>query len=525
MQGIVATGNKWSAKVGAEILAQGGNAVDAIVAATFAACVAEMLVANIGGSGFATVVDGRDGRLDTRSYDFFSTIPSTPYDPDRHDFRRILIDFGTEQQPFYIGRASTALPGLVAGLCRLARDKGSLPLQRLIEPAIHIAEHGYELDAMGAVVLNLLKPIYEDTPQIRALIEKGDAPAQVGDHIHLPQLAESLRQIGLSDGDAFYRGRLAQEIVRDQAAHGGLMTAADMADYRVVVNDPIDVPYRNHRVVLPPLASMGGVLVAFSLRLLEAVPAPPRFGCFEHLHTLTLVTALTNRARADWRARPGADSAWFLSDAHVLPYIDELRALLCGERMLAGDPVAPKGPANTTHLSAMDAQGMAVSLTFSAGEAAGYVVGDTGLVLNNMLGEEDLHPHGFHRQAPGTRLHSMMCPFVVLRDGVPVMAAGSAGSNRIRSAVLATLINGVDFALPYDQVINQPRCHFEDGVLHVEPGFEEAAVRRMRERGFNVKCWPAQNLYFGGAQAVGIRADGFHGAGDNRRGGVACRVD
>ncbi|CAM2009984.1 gamma-glutamyltransferase family protein [Acanthopleuribacter pedis] len=527
MKGIIATGNKRTAAIGAEILAAGGNAADAVIAASFAACVAEMVVANIGGAGFATVVDSHDGTRDARCYDFFSSMPSRPTSEDA-DFRCIHADFGSETQAFHIGRASTALPGLVAGLCRLAHEKGRLPLARLIEPAIQLAESGYEIDAFGALVLKVLRPIYEDTPEIRALVQKGGASVQVGDPIRLPHLAASLREIGETEGESFYRGRLAAAIAADQHQHGGLITAEDLAGYTVAVQPPIAVPFRDFTVMLPPLASVGGVLVAFSLRLLAAVPAPTRFGDAGYLRTLTLVSALTNRARHAWgRRKDDGDQeriAWFLSDAHVKPAIEELRAILAGERRLGEDPVSPKGAPNTTHLSAMDADGMAVSLTFSAGEAAGYVVGDTGLVLNNMLGEEDLNPGGFHQQKPGTRLHSMMCPLVVLKDGKPVFAGGSAGSNRIRSAILQTLINALDLGLPLDAVINLPRGHFEDGVLHVEPGFDAAAIETMRAEGFQVKEWPEQNLYFGGAQAVCLRGDDFDGAGDQRRTGTVCKV-
>ena len=182
---------------------------------------------------------------------------------------------------------------------------------------------------------------------------------------------------------------------------------------------------------------------------------------------------------------------------------------------------------NTTHIAAMDADGGCATCTCSNGSCSGVVVPGTGLHLNNMLGEEDLNPLGFHRQEPGARVPSMMSPTVVLRDGEVEAALGSAGSNRIRSAVLQTILGVVDGALGAQAAVDRPRLHFENDAVEVEPGIEQRALREIERDGWKVDRWPERNLYFGGVQAVvRDRATGtLTGGGDPRRGGAAVIVD
>ena len=176
-------------------------------------------------------------------------------------------------------------------------------------------------------------------------------------------------------------------------------------------------------------------------------------------------------------------------------------------------------------MSVVDSQGTIVGVTTSAGENAGYVVGDTGVCLNNMLGEIDLHPQGFHRLPPGTRLTTMMSPVVVLCDGEPKLAVGSGGSNRLRSAITQVISNVIDFGMPLAEAIDAPRVHHEAGVLQVEGGISEAVVRELEEAGYQVNHWPGRNMFFGGAHAVGRQNGELIAAGDRRRGGSVAIVE
>ncbi|RME46929.1 MAG: gamma-glutamyltransferase [Caldilineae bacterium] len=521
-RGIIAAGDPQTAQAGAAILKQGGNAVDAAVAAAFASFVAETVLVNIGGGGVATV-----HRADTGEdvvYDFFCDMPSAPYREGQSDFREIVIDFGSAQQPFYIGRASVAVPGVVAGLCALAAEHGTLPLPTLLQPAIRLAREGAVLSESLAYVASLLTPIFTDTPSAAALYAPGGTMVRAGDRLCNPRLAESLARLAEEGADAFYRGSLAEAIVADQRAHGGLLTAADLAGYRVRRLPPLRVPYRGYTLLLPPPSSVGGVLIAFTLKLLSVVDwAGASVVSVRRAQGMAEALRLTNVARKDLRLTPDG-VAHFLSDAHLQPYRARLEALLNGAAPPPPEPAFPGDPNHTTHISVIDRRGNVVSVTTSAGEGAGFLVGETGMGMNNMLGEIDLHPQGFHRTPPGQRLQTMMSPAIVLRDGKPVLALGSGGSTRLRSAIVQVLSNVLDFGLPLAEAVSMPRVHFEEGVLHLEGGTPSGVAAALERRGYRVNRWPGRNMYFGGVHCAGFVGGKWVAAGDERRGGFALRV-
>ena len=212
-----------------------------------------------------------------------------------------------------------------------------------------------------------------------------------------------------------------------------------------------------------------------------------------------------------------------LSDA----YLDE-RAAAIGKSAARpekyGTRPAPPDDGGTTHVSVVDSHGSIASVTTSAGENAGYVVGDTGVCMNNILGEIDLHPQGFHRLPPMTRLTTMMSPAVVLRQGEPLLAVGSGGSNRLRSAITQVISNVVDFGMPLADAIDAPRVHFEGGLLQAEGGIPDTVVRDLEGAGYQVNHWPGPNMFFGGAHAVARQNGQLGAAGDRRRGGSVAEV-
>ena len=526
--GAIAASDPQTAAAGAQMLQLGGSAVDAAVAAAFASFVAEASLVNIGGGGIATLVDSQSGAAEV--YDFFSTMPAGPLREDA-DFRQVLIDFGATQQPFYIGRASVAVPGVVAGLCQLAAERGTLPLSTLLGPAIDLARHGAIWSKQLIYAYSLLQPILCDTPELQQIFKPDGRLFTEGERIRFPQLADTLARLGQEGAALFYKGAIAEAIVADQAAHGGLVTLHDLATYQVHKLEPIRLPYRDCTVLLPPPSSVGGLLIAFALSLLADYDvAELAHNSASHLHLLAEVMRLTNIARQQWNPNPlaGADElqqqvTWFLSAEHLHPYQTQLRQTLSGVAPLPDGPAA-KGPNDTTHISVADADGRLVSITTSAGEYAGFVVGNTGVCLNNMLGELDLHPNGFHRLPPGARLTTMMTPTVVLRHGAPVCTLGSGGSSRIRSAILQTLSNVIDFRWPIDQAVNAPRAHFEAGLLQLEGGIPRATADALTQMGYQTNLWPAQNMYFGGAHCVAFQNGEMIPAGDARRGGSVVQV-
>jgi gamma-glutamyltranspeptidase/glutathione hydrolase len=326
---------------------------------------------------------------------------------------------------------------------------------------------------------------------------------EAGETIRQPELGDLLERLG-SEGPGFlYSGDTARRVSEWVLERGGLLTQADLAEYEVVEREPARVTYHGREVLTNPPPSSGGILIADALGLLERLDrgADPV--------ALAETIASTNRAR----------DAEFLEGLRTEGYLE--RFLAKG----ALDSVAIEVRSrlgNTTHISVMDGEGACVTVTCSNGSCSGVVVPGTGMHLNNMLGEEDLNPMGYHQHEPGTRVPSMMAPTVVLRDGRAEVALGSAGSNRIRSAIIQTVLGIVDDGLSAEEAVRRPRLHVEKDALDAEPGIDPAALDELQGKGWTVRRWEEQNLFFGGVQAVARGADGeLTGGGDPRRGGVA----
>jgi gamma-glutamyltranspeptidase/glutathione hydrolase len=343
-------------------------------------------------------------------------------------------------------------------------------------------------------------------------------------------MAETLAELAAGGEALIRRGKLAQAIVADQEARGGLLTAEDLESYAVQKRAAIRLPYREYEVLLPPPCSTGGVLTAFTLKLLSHfVVRRLDHGSAAHLRLLYEVQAATTRARPFWEKavaemESGDAVTYFLDDDFMAPFVAEVQeAVNKGEPSEATQEQA--GPQNTSHLSVMDGDGMAVSLTTTAGESAGYVVPGTGFIPNNILGEEDLNPNGFHQWPSGERIATMMTPLFVAREGKIRLVTGSGGSNRIRSAILQTLSNLLDFGMPLDEAVNAARVHLQDQVLQCELGHDPQELDRLEAWGYPVNRWSVRSIYFGGAHSV-AKLDGgrLAGAGDNRRGGATAYV-
>jgi gamma-glutamyltranspeptidase / glutathione hydrolase len=306
-------------------------------------------------------------------------------------------------------------------------------------------------------------------------------------------VGDAIERLGSDGSDPFYTGDIGRAIVAWLAARGGLVGAADLAAYEVITREPLSVLFRGRSVLTNPPPSPGGLLLAGALAELDRAPAPPP------------VTTI-------------ADAMQHAQDARTADFLHGLAEPGFAQRFLG--PASRLG--STTHVAALDADGGACSVTCSNGSASGVVVPGTGIHLNNMLGESDLNPEGFHSHPPGLRMPSMMSPTVLMREGRPELAVGSAGSNRIRSAILQTILRCVDERMSAQDGVQAPRIHYEDDVVFAEPGVDVAALEGA---GRTVRQFRAPNLFFGGAQAAERHADGsFSGGGDPRRGGAAIVV-
>jgi len=492
MKAIVAAGHPAVTAAACEVLEAGGNAFDAVVAAGFASTVAEPALTSLGGGGFLLAYPaGGEPVL----FDFFVDTPGrgrTP--PPRRDFVEVAVRFAASTQTFRVGRGSVAVPVTLAGLIHVHRRLGRLELGRILGPAVRLAAGGLPLSARQAHFLELLEPIMTREEAGRRLAAPGGRYLRQGEVYRNPDLAGFLEELGRrGDASRFYRGDLARTIERDMA-EGGLLTAADLAAYRVRERRPLRVPFRDTIVLTNPPPAFGGGLLGLSLTLLDELAPAPRFGSIEHLRALAAVMAAVDEMRDQgWRAEGPQVRVPIAARAKV-------------RRTAAG---------GTTHVSIADAEGNVASMTTSNGEGSGYVVPGTGIMLNNMLGEDDLHPEGFDVVLPGRRVASMMSPSLVLARGRALLVAGSGGSKRIRTALLQVIANVVDFRLPPQEAVDAPRIHWDGACLQVEPGFEPSVLERLR-CGWPVNLWPRKDVYFGGAHIV---CPDRGGGGDPRRGG------
>ncbi|MFZ0788989.1 MAG: gamma-glutamyltransferase, partial [Chromatiaceae bacterium] len=467
-----------------------------------AACVTEPVLTSLGGGGFLTA---RTAAGETWVYDFFVQTPRRKRPLDEIELFPVLADFGTAQQEFHIGMGSVATPGTLRGLFDVHRALGSVPMRRIVEPAVAAARDGVCLNRLQAYIFSVVAPIYLATPGARALYASPEDPRRLcgaGEQMRQPELADALELLAIEGDRLFYEGEIARTLVELCEHRGGQIGAADLASYRVCRRAPLQHDYRGARLHLNPLPSSGGVLIAFSLALLEGqnLAAVP-FGAPGHLLTLARVMEQTNLAR-----RAGPADTQLLSDDWVARY----------RRAVHGRPLATRG---TTQISVLDARGNAASLTLSNGEGCGHVLPGTGIMLNNMLGEEDLNPDGFHLWREDLRVSSMMAPTVAEHAG-RLIALGSGGSNRLRTAILQTLINLVDFGMPPAAAVAAPRIHLERDRISIEPGFTADTVRLLTDHWPDHQLWDEPNLFFGGTHTVVYDGRQFAGAGDPRRGGV-----
>jgi gamma-glutamyltranspeptidase/glutathione hydrolase len=521
MRGAIAAGHPLTAEAGARVLADGGNAVDACLAAAFVSWVAESPLTGPGGGGFLLVHRARDGR--SRLLDFFVTVPGAGMVGAAGEMDRIDVDFdGSTTQAFGIGAASAAVPGVVAGLESAHREFGRVPWATLFEPAIALARDGVVLTREQAYLHAILDIILRHTEGGREIYGPGGERLVAGDRLVMRDFAATLEQLAADGARTFYDGPLAAQIVDHVRAHGGWLTREDLRGYRVIWRRPIDADFLGHRFVSNPPPSSGGVLLAYGLLLLDRVGLGGPPGSADAISRLVAVMREQILARGPGFARQlhgGGLARRLLADDRVAAAAARLEA---GPAPAAREPAEPS---RTTHISVVDAAGNAASLTASTGSGSGVIVPGTGVHLNNMLGEHHLNLARRRRQ-PGGRLTSLMAPSIVLRDGAPRLVVGSAGSVRLRGAILQIVVNAIGHGLPVDEAIGAPRVHLDEGHVHCEGGWDAAELDELDRRGYDAVRWRRRNLYFGGASAVEVRPDGtLAAAGDPRRGGHGIVVD
>lgn len=500
-RGVAAAGHPLAAETGAEILREGGNAVDAAVAAMMASFSLESALTGLGAGGFMIV--GGPGR-EPIVFDFFVAVPGAGGHQLTDELRPVPVHFDEDtSQVFNVGAASCGVPGTAAGIQSALGSFGSMPLRELVGPAVRYAREGAPLNSQQAYVLRILEPIYTATPAAREIYAPEGRILGEGDLFRYPDLALALERFAEEGADSIYGGETAERIEDYVCSRGGILSMADLAEYDVAEREPVGANFRGSEVLTNPPPSAGGILIAYSLALLERLDS---VGTVQLAEVMAAANAARSREFAEKLASPGfADE--FLSDASL-------------DRALGGTDSL----GSTTHLSVMDGEGLCASVTCSNGTGSGLVVPGTGIHLNNMLGEEDLNPLGFHTDEPGARIGSMMAPTLILDDGEVVAGLGSAGSNRIRSAILQTTVNLLGKNMDPQAAVDAARIHLEGDLLQAEPGVDPTALDRLAGDGLEVFRWRERNLFFGGVQVVTRSpvSGELAGGGDPRRGGAVA---
>jgi gamma-glutamyltranspeptidase/glutathione hydrolase len=496
-----------TAEAGARVLAEGGSAVDACIAAAFTSWVTESTVTGPGGGGFMLVHRARD--RSSRLIDFFVTIPGLGLrEAAVGEMEDVDVSYAESSQIFRIGAASCAVPGAPAGLEYVHRVYGTRPWQSLLEPAIDLARNGVELTRPQAHLHAVVDLILRHSEEGRAIFGPEGRRLAAGEVLVQRDLAHTLELLAEHGSRAVYGGEVARAIACHVRERGGSITLRDLEEYRVIRRRPVRAGFSGYEFESNPPPSTGGVLIGYGLRMIDRLGPGGPPGSAEAIARLIEIMREQNRVRG----------ARFGRDLHR----GGLTRRLYDDQQLA-DAIERVG--GTTQISVVDAEGNAASCTASTGSGSGVVVPGTGIHLNNMLGEFDLAGSAGTGR-PGTRMTSMMAPSIVLRDGDPRLVVGSAGSLRLRGAIMQIVVDVAVHGMSVGQAIDFPRFHLQDGDVHCEGGADSAELDRLEALGYDVVRWRRRNLYFGGAAAVEIGADdSLAAAGDPRRGGAGLVVE
>ncbi len=489
------------------MLAAGGNAFDAAVSAGFASVVSEPTLTSLGGGGFmlAHIEEQKQDIL----FDFFVNIPGLNHTGNKQPIMTpIDIKFPECTQIFHTGMGSAAVPGMLKGLLHIHDRLCSLPLNTILAPAIRYLEEGVEVTELQGYFLSLLQPIFTSTDYGRKTFMKDGRHIKHHDRLFNPHLKDFFS--GITNTASSYSEHTTHTLFDEMKRQGGMITEHDLAAYEVAERKPLRIQYRDHEIITNPPPSSGGTMIALALHLLEKIDlaglhhGSDKF-CFALIELL--------KELHDFKPmKNGSTIKYPFADATTDRLIESYRQSIAEKTFISSR--------GTTHISVVDEAGNAASMTTSNGSGSGCFIPETGIMLNNMMGEDDLHPDGFFSSPPGQRVSSMMIPTMVLKDGKVKAVMGSGGSKRIKTAVLQVLLNIIDFNMPLKDAVEKSRLHFEDGVVHAEPSLTPDTAEKLKAH-YDLNEWSRRNMYFGGVHCVNGKMEGW---GDSRRGGSFLSV-
>lgn len=522
---MVASVDAMATKVGVDILKQGGNAVDAAVAVGYALAVTHPQAGNLGGGGFM-LLRTKDGK--TTAIDFREMAPANA---TRDMF---LDDQGNpDSKKSLTSHLASGTPGTVAGFSLALEKYGTLPLNKVVRPAIKLAEEGFVVnDALADDLKTYGSEVIPNHENSKAIFWKDGEPLKKGDKLVQKNLAKSLELIAEKGPDAFYKGEIADQIVQEMQKNGGLMTKEDLAGYKAVERTPISGDYRGYQVFSMPPPSSGGIHIVQILNILENFDMK-QYG-FGSADAMQVMAEAEKQAYADrseylgdpdfvkvpWQALTNKDYAKSIAER-----IDINKAKPSSE--IRPGKLAPYESNQTTHFSVVDKDGNAVAVTYTLNTTfgTGIVAGNTGILLNNEMDDFSAKPgvpnvYGLvggdaNAVGPKKRPLSSMSPTIVVKDGKTWLVTGSPGGSRIITTVLQMVVNSIDFGMNVAEATNAPRFHHQwlPDELRVEKGFSPDTLKLLEQKGQKVALKEAM----GSTQSIMVGPDGaLYGASDPR---------
>lgn len=505
----IAAGSQIAANAGADIAQQGGNAVDAAIAATFVSMCTDLGVMAPGASGFVSIWPPNEPPV---VIDAYAEVPGRGLSSDQlcKPVDMATFDYGGMLSTG-IGYGAIATPGIFAGLGQASAHYGTISWHHVVQPAIRWVRDGFVLSGGAAEYLTYThRAIFGWHPDGYQIVHDAAGHClRPGAMVSIPALAESLDVIAQEGAEAFYTGSIGHYIAQAVQAHEGRLTADDLLAYQAIERSPIAIALKDWEIITNPAPAVGGACLAAILLMLNCHPVSE--------WNASAVTQMAEIQKAVLGYRNG-----HLHEGNPQDIDADVRRLL--ERAQVGDIPGLLDAPSTVHISAIDSDGLACSITASAGYGSGVFVPEIGMWLNNSLGELELHPDGIERLAPGTRLASNMAPTIARKSDGTVLAIGSPGASRITTAIAQVLINIVHLGLDLETAIAHPRLHVEwiDGMpaMAYEAGLPIKPTSPTHLNGFLLRPFARQSMYFGGVQAALRCPDGYSKAvADPRRGG------
>jgi gamma-glutamyltranspeptidase/glutathione hydrolase len=512
--GMVVTAQHLASDVGAAVLRQGGNAVDAAVAVGYALAVTHPCCGNLGGGGFMTIhlADGRNTFINFREKAPLAARADMFLDAQGNPVTAKSLR----------GYLAAGVPGTVLGLETARREYGTLPRPILMAPSIRLARDGFILTRGDVDELDVGTAEFRAQPNVAAVFLHQGAPFKPGERLVQKNLAATLRSISDGGAQAFYQGAIADAAVAASRANGGLLTQKDFAAYGVTESAPISCRYRGYTILSAPPPSSGGVVVCEMLQVLEAYPLKALgFHSSDSVHLMTEAMRYAYRDRNTYLGDPAFVEnpiARLLSMHHAETIRARIQPHRATPSSALGDDSAADEKATTTHYSVVDRWRNAVSVTYTINDDFGakVIAGDTGFLLNSEMDDFAAKPGAANlfglvqgnanAIAPGKRPLSSMTPTIVLSDGKPVLVVGTPGGSRIITTVLEIIVNVIDHGMTLQEAVDAPRMHHQwlPDTLAGEPfAFSADTVKSLTEMGYHVvplEPWGTGNA----AEAIGI---------------------